>query len=247
MPPSTSGTNWRNVPGPYSNNLLSSQERCMSLWPVPHHMHPLLFTLNLDPASSLCIPTSRSHTGAKGSPLTQQQELGVLATGCQLRLLRCGLPSPALLVPFKIDASISNTSACHLLLIFQQHPPCSPVIIICCVESHRHAIPCETVAPGETASVSSEMMPFSSCLLLKGERPITGCPTTNLSILITVFDRARESLWLIMSPYPPTLQKKQLGFTERAGRQSTHSQSVAELRLTHEPVNMARWGLIIAR
>lgn len=69
------------------------------------------------PTSSLCALTWKSYTGAKGSPLAQHQ--GVLATGCQLRLLGCGLPPPALLVPFKIATSIPNTSTCHLLLILQ--------------------------------------------------------------------------------------------------------------------------------
>lgn len=146
----------------------------------------------------------------------------VLATGCQLRLLGCGLPPPALLVPCKIDFYFKHLHlplAAHL----SAHPACFPVIMIGCVESHSHAIPCATAAPGEKASASPEMMPFSSCLVRKGETPITGCPSAKLSIFIAVFGRAGKSLWLIVLPHPPTWQMKQPGLREKAGLGREHT------------------------
>lgn len=103
------------------------------------------------------------------------------------------------------------------------HPACFPVIMIGCVESHSHAIPCATAAPGEKASASPEMMPFSSCLVRKGETPITGCPTAKLSIFIAVFGRAGKSLWLIVLPHPPTWQMKQPELREKAGLGREHT------------------------
>lgn len=170
------------------------------------------------PASSLCAHMLGPR--AVRWPSSRDWSLGnrMSAEAARVWAASSGFISPFLNKLFYFE-HFHLPLAAHL----SARPACFPVIMIGCGESHSHAIPCATAAPGEKASASPEVMPFSSCLLLQGETPITGCPTAKLSILITVFGRAGKSLWLIVLPHPPIWPMKQPGLREKAGLGREHT------------------------